>query len=111
MRVPTKGRCERLGASGVVGGVLQVVRQAQRQVEHGAAVGDDLGPAADAGRTVPDVAVVLLGGEGQVLAGGQLVLWDQPVVALPVVGDEGPASQASRRPPRRRSLPPSRRRG
>src|SRR3954465_15988728 len=35
-----------------------------------------------------DVAVVLLDREGQVLAGEQLLLRDQPVEALPVVGQD-----------------------
>src|SRR3954447_25902178 len=35
-----------------------------------------------------DLAVVLLDREGQVLAGEQLPLRDEPVEALPVVGDE-----------------------
>ena len=43
---------------------------------------------------MPDVALVLLNREGQVLAGEQLILWDHPVVALPIIGDEGLAAQA-----------------
>ncbi len=91
-RVLTKGRHKFSGVSSVVGGVLQVVQQAQRQADHGAAVRDDLGPAAEAGKIVPDVAVVLLDGEGQVLAGEQLPGRDYPVIALPVVSDERLAS-------------------
>src|SRR3954465_4331326 len=41
-----------------------------------------------------DVAVVLLDREGQVLAGEQLLLRDQPVEALPVVGQEDVALDA-----------------
>src|SRR5919199_5379479 len=37
---------------------------------------------------VADVAVVLLDREGEVLAGEQLLLRDQPVEAFPLVGDE-----------------------
>ena len=58
------------------------------------ALGYDFGAAPEARQAVPDVAVVLLDRERQVLAGEQLILRDHPVVAFPVVGDEGSASQA-----------------
>ena len=61
---------------------------------HGAAAGGELGPAAEAGEIVAHEAVVLFDGERQVLAGEHLIGRDHPVVSLPVVGDEGPASQA-----------------
>src|SRR5512134_3426016 len=48
----------------------------------------DLGAAAEAGEVMADVAVVLLDWKGQVLAGEQLPLRDQPVEALPIVGQE-----------------------
>src|SRR3954471_8039236 len=51
----------------------------------------DLRAATEAGEVVADVAVVLLDREGQVLAGEQLLLRDQPVEALPVVGQENVA--------------------
>src|SRR3954452_13412294 len=54
----------------------------------------DLGAAAEAGEVVADVAVVLLDREGQVLAGEQLLLRDQPAEALPVVGQEDAALAA-----------------
>ena len=79
---------------GVVGRVLQVVQQAQRQVHPGAALGHDLGPAPQARQAVPDVAVVLLDGERQVLAGEQLLRRDHAVVAFPTVGDERLASES-----------------
>ena len=41
-----------------------------------------------------DVAVVLLDREGQVLAREQSILWDQPVEALPIVGQEDVALDA-----------------
>src|SRR4051794_37330083 len=47
-----------------------------------------LGAAAEAGEMMADVAVVLLDREGQVLAGEQLSLRDQPVEAFPIVGQE-----------------------
>src|SRR4051794_41403805 len=43
---------------------------------------------------VADVAVVLLDRERQVLAREQSILWDQPVEALPVVGQEDVALDA-----------------
>ena len=61
----------------------------QGQVNHFDASGNDLGPAAEAGQEVPDVAVVLFDGEGQVLAREELALGNNPLVALPIVGDEG----------------------
>src|SRR4051794_20561904 len=54
----------------------------------------DLRAATEAGEVVADVAVVLLDREGQVLAGEQLLLRDQPVEALPVVGQEDVAPDA-----------------
>src|SRR4051812_50186803 len=48
----------------------------------------DLRAATETGEVVADVAVVLLDREGQVLAGEQLLFRDQPVEALPVVGQE-----------------------
>ena len=41
---------------------------------------------------MPRVRIVLLYVEGEVLAREQLILWDAAVVALPVVGQELPAS-------------------
>src|SRR3954463_15601418 len=54
----------------------------------------DLGAAAETGEVVAGVAVVLLDREGQVLAGEQRLLRDQPVGALPVVGQEDVAVDA-----------------
>src|SRR3954454_2247244 len=48
----------------------------------------DLGAAAEAGEMVADVAVVLLDREGQVLAGEQSFLRDDPLETLPVVRHE-----------------------
>ena len=87
-RVLTKDTSELVCIGGVGFGVLQVVQQAQGQVHHGAALGDHLGPAPEAGQVVPDVAVVLLDGKGQVLAGEQLAGRDDAVIAFPIVGGE-----------------------
>src|SRR3954471_15035159 len=54
----------------------------------------DLRAATETGEVVADVAVVLLDRESQVLAGEQLPLRDQPVEALPVVGQEDVALDA-----------------
>src|SRR3954453_6229338 len=54
----------------------------------------DLRAATETGEVVADAAVVLLDREGQVLAGEQLLLRDQPVEALPVVGQEDVALDA-----------------
>src|SRR3954454_18033085 len=54
----------------------------------------DLGAATEAREMVADVAAVLLDRERQVLAREQSILWDQPVEALPVVGQEDVAVDA-----------------
>src|SRR4051812_12711100 len=54
----------------------------------------DLRAATETGEVVADVAVILLDREGQVLAGEQSLLRDQPVEALPVVGQEDVAPDA-----------------
>jgi len=36
-----------------------------------------------------DVAVVTLNGNGEVFAGEQLLRGDQPMISVPIVGDEG----------------------
>src|SRR5919112_6629273 len=68
-----------------------MAEQPERPVDHVAGARGDLGAAAEAGGVVADLAVVLLDREGQVLAGEQLPRRDQPVEALPVVGQEGAA--------------------
>ena len=67
--------------------VVEVVINPQREIDHFLDFGDNLGLAAEAGDEVADVAVVLLDGEGQVLAGKELVFGDEAVIAVPVVGD------------------------
>lgn len=94
MRVLTKDRREHFRVPGIVGRLLQMVQQAQRQIDHGSAFGDDLGLAPEARKVVADVAVVLLDGERQVFSGEVLLLRDQAMVTLPVVSDEGFAAQA-----------------
>ena len=62
------------------------VKPRQRAIQRGEA-----GAAAAAGQEMADVAVVLFDGKGQVLAGKVPVLQNDPVVSLPVAGEEGPA--------------------
>ena len=88
-RVLTKDSQDLFGISCIICRVLQVVQQAQQQIDHGLALEHHFGPAPEAGQVMPDVAVVLLNGEGQVLAGEQLILRDQPVMTFPVVRDKG----------------------
>jgi hypothetical protein len=64
------------------------VIEAEGQIDHLLDLGNNLGTAAETGDEVTDVAVVLLDGKGQVLAGKELVFGDEAVIAFPVVGDE-----------------------
>src|SRR4051794_24107802 len=63
-------------------------------VDHVAGTRGDPRAAAEAGEVVADVAVVLLDAEGEVLACEVLFLRDQPVEALPGVGQEDLALEA-----------------
>ena len=73
---------------------MEMVIQAERQVNHFFGLGNHFGAAAKARQKVADVAVVLLDRIGQVLAGEELVFRDEAVVALPIAGDEGLAFDA-----------------
>src|SRR4051794_15673252 len=53
-----------------------------------------MGAAAEAGEVGADVAVVLLDSEGQILAGKQSFLRDQPLEAFPFIGQEDVALDA-----------------
>jgi hypothetical protein len=74
--------------------VMEVVINPPGEIDHFLGLGDHLGLAAEAREKMADVAVVLLDGEGQVLAGEELVFGDETVKAFPVVGDEGLALEA-----------------
>src|ERR671921_677798 len=65
-----------------------MAEEPERPVDHVPGARGDLGAAAEAGEVMADLAVVLLDREGQALAGEQLPLRDQPVEALPIVGQE-----------------------
>ena len=71
-----------------------MMQEPERPVDHVTGTRGDLGAAAEAGKIVADVAVVLLDREGQILAGEQLLRRNQPVKAFPVVGQEDTALDA-----------------
>ena len=74
--------------------VVEVVVDPQRQIDHFDDLGDDLRAAAEPCEKVADVAVVLFDGDGQVFAGEELVIRDEAVIALPIIGDERLAFEA-----------------
>jgi hypothetical protein len=74
--------------------VVEVVINPQGEIDHFLDLGNDLGLAAESSEKMADIAVVLLDGEGQVLARKELVFGDQPVEPFPIVGDEGFAVEA-----------------
>ena len=88
MRVLRKDRQEDGSKSGVVFRVVQMVVEPQRQIDHLRALRNDLGAAAKAGKIVTDIAVILLDGKGQILAGEEVVFGDKTMKAVPVVGQE-----------------------
>ena len=90
----TEDRQEAVAQGQEILGPSQVAEQPERPVDRVAGARGDLGAAAEAGEVVADVAVVLLDREGQVLAGEQLLRRDQPVEAVPVVGQEDVALDA-----------------
>ncbi len=67
---------------------MEVVVDPQREIDHLDDLGDDLCAAAEPCEKMPNVAVVLFNGDGQVFAGEELVLRDEAVIALPIIGDE-----------------------
>src|SRR5271156_4269993 len=94
-RVLTKDSPENRGFFGEgVKVVVEVVVDPQRQIDHFDDLGDDLRAAAEPGEKVADVAVVLFDGDGQVFAGEELVIRDEAVIALPIIGDERLAFEA-----------------
>lgn len=90
VRVLGKDRQKHGGESREVEGiVVEVVVKPQGKIDHLGASGNHLGASAEAGQEMSDAAVVLLNGEGQILAGEELVLRNDAVVSFPVAGDEG----------------------
>src|SRR4051812_47073173 len=65
-----------------------MVQEPERRVDHVTRARGDLRAATKTGKIVAAVGVVLLDREGQVLAGEELLRRDQPVEALPAVGQE-----------------------
>src|SRR3954451_7682083 len=66
---------------------MVVMIESQAEIDHSRTCRDDLGPAAKAGQEMSNVAVVALDGNREVLE--QLFRGDQPMISVPVVGDEG----------------------
>ena len=88
-RVLTKDSPENCGFFGEgVKVVVEVVVDPQRQIDHLEDPGNDFRSAAEPREKVADVAVVLFDGDGQVFAGEELVIRDEAVIALPIIGDE-----------------------
>src|SRR3982751_2484393 len=71
-----------------------MVQEPERRVDHVTGARGDLGAATKTGQIVADCAVVLLDREGQILAGEELLLRNQPMKAFPVVGQEDTALDA-----------------
>jgi hypothetical protein len=95
MRVLTKDSPENRSFFGEgVKVVVEVVVDPQRQIDHFDDLGDDFRAAAEPCEKVADVAVVLFDGDGQVFAGEELVIRDEAVIALPIIGDERLAFEA-----------------
>jgi hypothetical protein len=67
---------------------VELVVDPQRQIDHFDDLGDDLRAAAEPRWKVADVAAVLFDGDGQVFSGEKLVVRDEAVIALPIIGDE-----------------------
>src|SRR5512135_1052530 len=89
-------------SSGIVFGMEVVGEEAQGFIDHVPGARGDLGAAAEASEIVADIAVVLvadiavvlLDGEGQVLAGEELIVGDEAMEAFPVIAQEDIAFDA-----------------
>ena len=68
---------------------MKVMVKPQGQINHESAFGDDFAAAAEARHEMANVAVVLLNGEGQILAGEELICGNEAMEAFPIVGQEG----------------------
>src|SRR5437763_5634997 len=90
-----------------------MVREPERRVDHVTGARGDLRAATKTGKIVADAAVVLLDREGQILASEELLRRNQPVKALPVVGQEDTALDADlvEKSAAGRIIPPTRRPG
>ena len=94
-RVLLKDRSNALGSDfEIFGVVVEMMIEAQGEIDNLLGFGDDLGAASESREDVSDIAVVLLDGDGEVLAGEELRFRDDPVKPVPVVGDEGFAFQS-----------------
>ncbi len=60
----------------------------QGQINHFDNLGDDLRAASEPCEEMTNVAVVLFDRDGQVFACEKLVLWEEAVITVPIIGDE-----------------------
>ena len=89
MRVLTEDRPENRGIfSKGVEVVVEVMINPQGQINHFDDPGDDLRAASEPCEEVTNVAVVLFDRDGQVFACEELVLRDEAMIAVPIIGDE-----------------------
>jgi hypothetical protein len=65
-----------------------MVVKPQGQIDHSRAFGNDLGATAEASQIMADVAIVLFNGKGQILAGQELLLGNEALKPLPIIGEE-----------------------
>jgi hypothetical protein len=94
-RVLTEDRSENIGFfKKTVEIVVEVMVDPQRQIDHFLNLGYNFGATTEPREKMTNVAVVLLDGKGQILAGEDLAFRDEAVVAVPVVGDEDLAFDA-----------------
>src|SRR5947208_15963009 len=86
-----------------------MMQEPERPVDHVTGTRGDFGAAAEAGKIVADVAVVLLDREGQILASEELLRRNQPVKAFPLVGQKDTALDADlvEKSPARRIITPT----
>jgi hypothetical protein len=67
---------------------MVVMIEPQAEIDHSRALRDDFGPTTKAGEEMSNVTVVALDRNREVLAGEQLLRGDQPMISIPVVGEE-----------------------
>ena len=94
-RVLTEDRPENRGFfSESVEVVVEVMVNRQGQINHFDDLGDDLRASSEPCEKVTNVAVVLFDRDGQVFACEELLLRDEAMIAVPIIGDERFAFEA-----------------
>src|SRR5271167_3087854 len=94
-RVLTEDRPENRGFfSEGVEVVVEVMVNRQGQINHFDDLGDDLRASSEPCEKVTNVAVVLFDRDGQVFACEELLLRDEAMIAVPIIGDERFAFEA-----------------